>query len=205
MAEAVEKKTTAKAKTTKTADKAKTATKASTTAKAKTAAKASTTTKTKAATKTKTKAKAKVDYFYGTGRRKSSTARVFLKPGTGKITVNTLSLEEYFGRETARMVVNQALEAVNMTNDFDLKVTVRGGGSSGQAGAIRLGIARALVQYDEKDQKDGGDEGGESGAGAQSFRRILRAKGYLTRDAREVERKKVGLHKARKATQYSKR
>lgn len=154
-----------------------------------------------------------IDYFYGTGRRKSSTARVFLKPGKGSITINTRSIEDYFGRETARMIVRQPLEAVNMVADFDIKITVRGGGASGQAGAIRLGIARALVQYDEKGQqgkkkteKEGGEEGGDdTGSGAQSFRRILRSKGYLTRDARKVERKKVGLHKARKATQYSKR
>lgn len=143
-------------------------------------------------------AKKTIKYYYGTGRRKSSTARVFIKEGQGEIIVNTRILQDYFGRETARMVVMQPLEAVKMTNKFDIKVVVRGGGASGQAGAIRLGIARALVQYDE--------EGGESGeGGAQSFRRILRSFGYLTRDARQVERKKVGLHKARKATQYSKR
>jgi small subunit ribosomal protein S9 len=146
-------------------------------------------------------AKKTIKYYYGTGRRKSSTARVFIKSGKGQITVNTRSLQDYFGRETARMVVMQPLEAVKMTDKFDIKVVVRGGGASGQAGAIRLGIARALVQYDEE-----GDEGGEGeGGGARSFRRILRSFGYLTRDARKVERKKVGLHKARKATQYSKR
>ena len=139
-------------------------------------------------------AKKKIKYYYGTGRRKSSTARVFIKPGKGQITVNTCSLGDYFGRETARMIVLQPLEAVKMVDKFDINVVVRGGGSSGQAGAIRLGIARALVEYDE--------EGGE---GDKSFRRILRSFGYLTRDARKVERKKVGLHKARKATQYSKR
>lgn len=143
-------------------------------------------------------AKKTIKYYYGTGRRKSSTARVFIKSGKGEITVNTLNLSDYFGRKTARMVIMQPLEAVKMTNKFDIKVVVRGGGASGQAGAIRLGIARALVQYDEE-----GSEGGEGGA--QSFRRILRGFGYLTRDARQVERKKVGLHKARKATQYSKR
>ncbi len=140
----------------------------------------------------------KTKYYYGTGRRKSSTARVFIKSGKGEITVNTRTLQDYFGRETARMVVMQPLEVVKMTNKFDIKVVVRGGGTSGQAGAIRLGITRALVQYDE--------EGSESGeGGVQSFRRIFRGFGYLTRDARQVERKKVGLHKARKATQYSKR
>lgn len=137
-------------------------------------------------------------YHYGTGRRKSSTARVFMKAGSGKIIVNTRPLDEYFGRETARMVVRQPLEAVDMKDKFDIIATVRGGGTTGQAGAIRLGIARALVQYDE------GDEGGEGG-GAQNFRVLLREKGLLTRDARRVERKKVGLHKARKAIQYSKR
>lgn len=151
-------------------------------------------------------AKKKIKYYYGTGRRKSATARVFMKPGEGKITINTQDINNYFGRETARMIVLQPLEAVDMVNKFDFKITVRGGGSSGQAGAIRLGIARALVQYDEEGitKKAGEEEGGETG-GARSFRRILRSFGYLTRDARKVERKKVGLHKARKATQYSKR
>lgn len=139
------------------------------------------------------------DCYYGTGRRKSSTARVFLKPGTGKITVNTRSLDEYFGRETARMVILQPFEAVNLLEKFDVKATVHGGGTSGQAGAIRLGIARALVQSDEEGIEDG------AGSGAQSFRRLLREKGLLTRDARSVERKKVGRHKARKAIQFSKR
>jgi len=139
-------------------------------------------------------------YHYGTGRRKSSTARVFIKPGTGTITINTMGMDKYFCRETARMIMLQPLGAVDMMNKFDMKITVRGGGSSGQAGAIRLGIARALLQYDEKDSK------GETGdSDDKSFRRLLRSKGYLTRDARKVERKKVGLHKARKATQFSKR
>jgi small subunit ribosomal protein S9 len=125
--------------------------------------------------------------YYGTGRRKSSTARVFLRNGTGKINVNGRGLDEYFGRETARMVVRQPLESAEMTERFDVTVTVTGGGNTGQAGAIRHGIARALVRYDEE------------------LRTALRRAGFLTRDAREVERKKVGLHKARKATQYSKR
>lgn len=146
-------------------------------------------------------AKKKIKYYYGTGRRKSSTARVFIKPGNGQITINTCSLSDYFGRETARMIVLQPLQAVSMADKFDINVTVRGGGSSGQAGAIRLGIARALVQYDEEDSGEAGGEGGSE----RSFRRVLRSFGYLTRDARQVERKKVGLHKARKATQYSKR
>jgi len=124
---------------------------------------------------------------YGTGRRKSSTARVFLKPGTGNITVNHRTLDTYFGRETARMIVRQPLETSGLTDKFDIYVTVRGGGGSGQAGAIRHGITRALMAYDE------------------SLRPSLRKAGFVTRDAREVERKKVGLHKARRATQFSKR
>lgn len=125
--------------------------------------------------------------YYGTGRRKSSTARVFLRPGTGSITVNKRPLDEFFGRETARMVVRQPLELVELTEKFDLYVTVTGGGISGQAGAIRHGITRALMEYDE------------------ALRPALRQAGFVTRDARRVERKKVGLHKARKRPQYSKR
>jgi small subunit ribosomal protein S9 len=124
---------------------------------------------------------------YGTGRRKSSTARVFLRPGTGAIKINGRTLEEYFGRETARMVVRQPIEKTEMTEKFDIYCTVKGGGISGQAGAIRHGITRALISYDE------------------SLRSPLRKAGYVTRDSREVERKKVGLHKARRATQFSKR
>jgi len=127
------------------------------------------------------------DFNYATGRRKSSAARVFLTTGSGKITVNGRSLDRFFGRETARMIVRQPLETVSMLDRVDLRVTVTGGGTSGQAGAIRHGIARALVDYDE------------------GLRRPLRQAGFLTRDAREVERKKVGLHKARKRPQYSKR
>ncbi|MFC3092807.1 30S ribosomal protein S9 [Alteromonas sediminis] len=125
--------------------------------------------------------------YYGTGRRKSSTARVFLRPGTGNITVNQRPLDEFFGRETARMVVRQPLELVEMTEKFDLYITVKGGGISGQAGAIRHGITRALMEYDE------------------ALRSDLRKAGFVTRDARRVERKKVGLHKARKKPQFSKR
>lgn len=139
-------------------------------------------------------------YCYGTGRRKSSVARVFLKKGTGKITINACDFHDYVNRDTSRMVVLQPLKAVDMLDKFDVKVRVRGGGISGQAGAIRLGIARALVQYDEE-----GKDAATAGVGEKSFRRILRSHGYLTRDAREVERKKVGLHKARRATQFSKR
>lgn len=127
------------------------------------------------------------EQYYGTGRRKTSTARVFLRPGKGQITINKRSIEEFFGRETARMIVRQPLELLEMTEKFDAHITVTGGGISGQAGAIRHGITRALMEYDE------------------SLRPNLRQAGFVTRDAREVERKKVGLHKARKATQYSKR
>lgn len=125
--------------------------------------------------------------YYGTGRRKTSSARVFLKAGSGEIQVNNRTLDSYFGREVARMVVRQALEVADLTDKFDLNITVSGGGSFGQAGAIRHGIARALVEYDE------------------NLRSPLRQAGFLTRDARQVERKKVGLHKARKRPQYSKR
>ena len=125
--------------------------------------------------------------YYGTGRRKSSSARVFMKSGSGSITVNKLPIEEFFGRETSRMIVRQPLDVTDMNDKFDINVTVAGGGSSGQAGAIRLGIARALLKYDE------------------AMRGDLKSSGLLTRDARKVERKKVGLHKARRATQFSKR
>ena len=125
--------------------------------------------------------------YYGTGRRKSSTARVFMKTGSGSITVNKRPLDVFFGRKTASMIVRQPLELTNMTSQFDINVTVKGGGTTGQAGAIRHGLTRALMQYDE------------------SMRPALRQAGYVTRDAREVERKKVGLRKARRSTQYSKR
>lgn len=134
--------------------------------------------------------------YYGTGRRKTSTARVHLRPGTGNIVVNQTTLDEYFGRKTSRMIVRQPLDVTNLHDKFDIVVTVKGGGISGQAGAIRHGISRALVQYDEKN----GGEGSEN-----SLRKILRKAGFLTRDARKVERKKFGLHGARKGTQYSKR
>jgi small subunit ribosomal protein S9 len=125
--------------------------------------------------------------YYGTGRRKSAVARVFARPGKGEIKVNNASLDTYFGRETDRMIVRQPLETVEVTGKFDLLVTVKGGGPSGQAGAIRLGITRALMEYDEE------------------LRPALRKAGFVTRDSRQVERKKVGLHKARKRPQYSKR
>ncbi len=124
---------------------------------------------------------------YGTGRRKSSTARVFLRSGKGSIVINGRSIDEFFGRETSRMIVRQPLELTKMTEKFDISVTVEGGGITGQAGAIRLGIARALVEYND------------------TLKSELRKAGFMTRDAREVERKKVGLHKARRATQFSKR
>jgi len=124
---------------------------------------------------------------YGTGRRKTATARVYLKPGNGRITVNERSLDEFFGRETGRMIVRQPLEAVKLVDKFDIAVTVSGGGITGQAGAIRHGITRALIEHDE------------------SLRKPLRDAGFVTRDAREVERKKVGRRKARRGTQYSKR
>ena len=125
--------------------------------------------------------------YYGTGRRKSSTARVFMKAGSGQLTINKRSLDVYFGRDTARMVVRQALELVGLQDKFDLNITVSGGGTTGQAGAIRHGITRALMEYDE------------------TLRPALRAAGFVTRDARQVERKKVGLRKARKRPQFSKR
>lgn len=137
--------------------------------------------------------------YYGTGRRKSSTARVYLTAGSGEIIINNRAIEEYFGRETARMIVRQPLEALDVQGKFDVKIVVDGGGISGQAGAIRHGITRALIAYDEEDAAE------DRRLDAESFRRKLRAKGYVTRDPRCVERKKVGLHKARKATQYSKR
>jgi small subunit ribosomal protein S9 len=142
---------------------------------------------------------AETKQYYGTGRRKSSTARVFLRPGKGDIKVNSRALSDYFGRETSSMIIRQPLEAVDALNKFDIYATVVGGGVSGQAGAIRLGIARALVHYDEHDLAEGAEPNPDS------FRRKLRARGLLTRDSRRVERKKVGLHKARRAPQYSKR
>jgi small subunit ribosomal protein S9 len=126
-------------------------------------------------------------HFYGTGRRKTSTARVYMTRGSGDIKVNNRPLDLFFSRQTARMIVRQPLELINLTDTFDITVTVKGGGTTGQAGAIRHGLTRALMKYDE------------------SLRPTLRKAGFVTRDAREVERKKVGLRKARRATQYSKR
>jgi small subunit ribosomal protein S9 len=125
--------------------------------------------------------------YYGTGRRKTASARVFVALGPGEIQVNDRALDDYFGREVARMIVRQPLQVAEVEGRFNIRITVRGGGSFGQAGAIRHGLARALVDYDE------------------GLRPVLRKAGFLTRDAREVERKKVGLHKARKRPQYSKR
>ena len=124
---------------------------------------------------------------YGTGRRKTATARVYLHPGSGQITVNNRPLDEFFGRETGRMIVRQPLEVTQLAGKFDISVFVRGGGITGQAGAIRMGLTRALIKYDD------------------SLRKPLRVAGFVTRDAREVERKKVGRRKARRGTQYSKR
>ncbi|MGI9308792.1 MAG: 30S ribosomal protein S9 [Gammaproteobacteria bacterium] len=125
--------------------------------------------------------------YYGTGRRKTSTARVFIRPGTGNIEVNAKSLDNFFGRKTARMIVRQPLEVAEVVDRFDVTVNVNGGGTTGQAGAIRHGLTRALIAYDEE------------------LRSKLRGAGFVTRDSRKVERKKVGLRKARRATQYSKR
>lgn len=127
------------------------------------------------------------EVYYSTGRRKSASARVFLKKGSGNIVINNRTMDQYFGRETGRMIVRQPLEKLEMMENFDINVTVSGGGISGQAGAIRHGITRALIKYDE------------------GLRKTLRQAGFVTRDAREVERKKIGLHKARKRPQYSKR
>ena len=125
--------------------------------------------------------------YYSTGRRKNSSARVFLKRGSGQMTINNKTLEEYFGRETGQMMVRQPLELLDVMGQFDFNITVSGGGITGQAGAIRHGITRALIEYDE------------------TYRKQLRVAGFVTRDAREVERKKIGLHKARKRPQFSKR
>lgn len=130
---------------------------------------------------------AQTEQFHSIGRRKTSSARVFIKKGEGNITINGRSLSDYFGRETSRMVVRQPLDVVDLHGKFDIMITVKGGGNTGQAGAIRHALSRALIEYDE------------------SLRGPLRKAGFVTRDAREVERKKVGLHKARRGTQFSKR
>jgi len=140
-------------------------------------------------------AKENQEYKRGTGRRKSAVARVFLRAGSGKIKINRRTLENYFGRETLRMIVCQPLVVTDTLSKFDFYITVKGGGSSGQAGAIRHGISRALVDYEKKTSPEG----------ENAWHRLLRAEGLVTRDSRAVERKKVGRHKARKGTQYSKR
>lgn len=142
---------------------------------------------------------AKSNYLQNSvGRRKTASARVFIKPGSGNIEINGRDIETYFGRETARMVVRQPIDLIEEAANFDYYIRVQGGGASGQAGAIRHGIARALIKYDEEQNKTDGNE-------PSSYRRVLRTAGFVTRDARKVERKKVGLRKARKATQFSKR
>lgn len=141
----------------------------------------------------------KQQQYYGTGRRKSSVARVFLRPGKGDISINGTEMDRYFGRPTLRMIVRQPLQSVDMTDKFDLYITVKGGGVSGQAGAIRHGIARALIAYDMEGVTEEGAEG------AMGLKKILRGAGFVTRDARAIERKKVGLRKARKRPQFSKR
>lgn len=152
---------------------------------------------TKAKAKTKAKASSAAKPYYATGRRKSSSARVFISRGKGAVTINDRTFENYFSNEIHRMLVLDPIKSVGMEGKFDVKAVVCGGGASGQAGAVRLGVARALLKYDT--------ESGEGEAGALGFRPVLRAAGFLTRDSREVERKKVGLHKARKRPQYSKR
>ena len=143
--------------------------------------------------------KSQMTQFYGTGRRKNSSARVFLRPGSGNIVINSRQLSEYFVRETDCMIIRQPLEVVDMLKKFDIVATVTGGGMSGQAGAVRLGIARALVAFDEDGIAPDADRGEDT------CRKKLRREHLLTRDARRVERKKVGLRKARRATQFSKR
>lgn len=154
-------------------------------------------------------------YYYGTGRRKSGVARVFIKPGKGTFSINGRSIEDYFGgRKSAHIVVQQPIELVDMQGRFDVMVTVAGSGPMAQAAAIRHGLTHALIQYDEEtnegvkvnqNQEDDSEEGGSGESSVTSFRRVLRSAGLVTRDSREVERKKVGLRGARKAVQYSKR
>lgn len=156
----------------------------------------------------KARKKKTVQQFYGTGRRKSSTARVFLRKGKGNIQINQQDLNDYFGRKTARMIVQQPLVVVDGMEEFDIYATVTGGGIMGQAGAIRHGITRALIQYQEDllgiTESDGEGDSGSTG-GESTFRRLLRRSGFVTRDDREVERKKVGLRGARRRPQFSKR
>lgn len=168
--------------------------------------------------------KAELKQYYGTGRRKSATARVFVKPGTGKVIIEGLPVKDYLRRKTACMVALQVLEVFQLTGKLDIYITVQGGGVMGQAGAIRLGMARALVKYDESeflpfvapaandvivaDEEESGEEGSQGKGEARKARTLqqeLRKRGFLTRDSRSVERKKVGHRKARKVEQYSKR
>ncbi|MDR1012345.1 MAG: 30S ribosomal protein S9 [Coxiellaceae bacterium] len=143
----------------------------------------------------------KINHYYGTGRRKTSVAKVFLGMGHGKILINGKIIEKYFGREASRMIVRQPLLITNMATKFDIKISVKGGGDSGQAGAIRLGIARALIAYNKQTV----DNKGINDKTTSNLHLTLRQAGFLTRDSRIVERKKVGRHKARRGTQYSKR
>lgn len=153
------------------------------------------------------------EQYYGTGRRKTSTARVFLREGSGKLVINGRSLEDFFGRETARMVVRQPIVLLDIDNKFDVYCTVKGGGASGQAGAIRHGLTRALLDYEASNSSidskpvasEDDDDGTDGGSARGAWHDSLRKAGYVTRDSRQVERKKIGLHKARKGTQFSKR
>jgi len=147
-------------------------------------------------------------FYYGTGRRKSAIARVFLRSGKGKITINHKTLDEYFGRETSRMIVFQPLDVVRdmfPVDKYDILITVKGGGETGQAGAVRLGITRAILDYEKQTTPVVEENPDEEATQVVTLRRKLRAAGLVTRDPRVVERKKVGRHKARKGTQYSKR
>ena len=149
-----------------------------------------------------------LEQYYGTGRRKSASARVFLRPGKGDIKVNHKQMDAYFGRETARMVVCQPLAELDIMNQFDIFVTVKGGGESGQAGAIRHGITRALIEYEKANTNTATEDDSaeaSSDEGTLSWHRRLRRAGFVTRDSREVERKKVGRRKARRSVQFSKR
>ncbi|MFM8454329.1 MAG: 30S ribosomal protein S9 [Gammaproteobacteria bacterium] len=152
------------------------------------------------------KANKKIKQNYGTGRRKTCVARVFIRPGSGNIVVNKKTLEEYFPRPTLRVMIKRPLEVVGMEDKFDIMITVKGGGVSGQAGAVRHGLTRALLDYDEEGKiKEEPTDGSNFENHPDSFRKKLRVAGFVTRDARTVERKKVGLRKARKKEQYSKR
>jgi small subunit ribosomal protein S9 len=150
------------------------------------------------------KVASKIKQFYGTGRRKSAIARVFLRPGSGKLSINGRTMEDYFPRENLRILISKPFELVGMVGRFDAYITVKGSGTSGQAGAVRLGITRALLDYDEGTETDNASSS-EASSGILGFRPILRKAGFVTRDARIVERKKIGLSKARRGKQFSKR